>query len=73
MVTKINNKKKSKSNNNSNLQESISVVKINPKLLKEVKEFIEKDKNQIRFANKKQFIDLAVYGFLNKLKKEKEE
>ena len=69
MVTKINHKKNSKLNKNS-LESPISVVKINPKLLEDVKKFIEKDKNQIRFANKKQFIDLAVYEFLNKLKEE---
>jgi len=68
MVTKTNNKKKFKSGQTS--RESISVVKINPKLLEEVRKFIEKDQNQIRFANKKQFIDLAVYEFLNKLQEE---
>jgi len=68
MVTQTNNKKKAKSHPNS--QEAISVVKINPKLLENVKKFIEKDQNQIRFANKKQFIDLAVYEFLNKLQEE---
>ena len=68
MVTKTNNNKKPKSSLNH--KDPISVVKINPKLLEEVRKFIERDQNQIRFANKKQFIDLAVYEFLNKLQEE---
>ncbi len=46
---------------------SESVVKIDSKLLGEVEEFINKEKNRIIYANKKQFIDIAV---LEKLKKE---
>ena len=42
------------------------VVKIDSFLLKEVEEFIKKAENKFRFANKKQFIDLAVCEFLKK-------
>gem|GEM_PF-2023226 len=47
-----------------------SVVKIDPSLLKEVEELINKEENRIRFANKKQFINIAVYDLLNKIKNE---
>jgi len=47
-----------------------SVVKIDPLLLKEVEELINKEENRIRFANKKQFINIAVYDLLNKIKNE---
>lgn len=43
------------------------VVKIDFELLERVENFIKKDKNRIKYANKKQFIDLAV---LEKLEKE---
>jgi len=46
------------------------VVKIDPLLLKEVEEIINKEENRIRFANKKQFINIAVYDLLNKIKNE---
>lgn len=46
-----------------------SVVKIDSKLLGEVEEFINKGRNILIYANKKQFIDMAVF---EKLKKEKE-
>ena len=41
-----------------------SVVKIDSELLNEVEEFINLDENKFRYANKKQFIDLAVIDFL---------
>jgi hypothetical protein len=44
-----------------------SVVKIDYELLKRVEDFISKEENRLRFVNKKQFIDLAVF---EKLKKE---
>jgi len=44
-----------------------SVVKIDGVLLKKVGEIIKKEENKYRFANKKQFIDFAVYEFLNKI------
>ncbi len=47
-----------------------SVVKIDPLLLNEVEELINKEENRIRFANKKQFINIAVYDLLNKIKNE---
>ena len=40
-----------------------SVVKIDSELLNEVEEFINLDENKFRYANKKQFIDLAVIDF----------
>jgi hypothetical protein len=47
-----------------------SVVKIDLSLSNEIDEFIKKDENRFSFVNKKQFIDLAVYEYLNKLKEE---
>ena len=44
-----------------------SVVKINSDLLKKVEEYINKQENKLKYVNKKQFIDIAVY---EKLKKE---
>ena len=32
-------------------------------------EFIKKEENRLKFVNKKQFVDLAVYNFLENLKK----
>ena len=46
-----------------------SVVKIDSELLNEVGEFINLDENKFRYANKKQFIDLAVIDFLRLNKK----
>lgn len=43
------------------------VVKIDSELLERVENLIKKDKNRIKYAHKKQFIDLAV---LEKLEKE---
>ena len=48
-------------------EENGSVVKIDSLLLKEVDEFIKKPENRLKFVNKKQFIDLAVNDFLNKM------
>ncbi|OGJ20827.1 hypothetical protein A3K73_01145 [Candidatus Pacearchaeota archaeon RBG_13_36_9] len=53
-----------------NKPDKASVVKIDPALLKEVEEIINKEENRIRFANKKQFINIAVYDLLNKIKNE---
>jgi len=50
------------------IKESGSVVKIDSGLLKSVEEFILKEENRLKFVNKKQFIDLAVNDFINKLK-----
>jgi len=44
----------------------VGVVKIDSSLLNKVEEFIKKGENRLRFANKKQFIDLAVFEFLKK-------
>ena len=44
-----------------------SVVKVDSKLLKNVEAFIKKEENRLIYANKKQFVDLAI---LEKLKKE---
>ena len=48
-----------------------SVVKIDSFLLNEIENFIKKEENKFKFTNKKQFIDIAVYEFLNKDKEEK--
>ncbi|MBS3079624.1 hypothetical protein J4218_05875 [Candidatus Pacearchaeota archaeon] len=45
-------------------KEVSSVVKIDPQLLERVESFIKKDENRLKFANKKQFIDIAVHEFL---------
>ena len=45
-----------------------SVVKINSNILKQVEDFINLEANKLKYINKKQFIDLAVY---EKLKKER--
>lgn len=47
-----------------------SVVKIDSSLLEEVEKLINETQNRLRFANKKQFINIAVYELLNKLKNE---
>jgi len=47
-----------------------SVVKIDSSLLDEVEKLINEPQNRIRFANKKQFINIAVYELLNKIKNE---
>ena len=48
-----------------------SVVKIDPILLFKIEEFIKKEENRLKFVNKKQFIDLAVFEFLKKFEKDK--
>jgi hypothetical protein len=46
-----------------------SVVKIDSELLNRVENLIVKEENRLKFVNKKQFIDLAVNEFLNKVEK----
>lgn len=46
-----------------------SVVKIDSNLLKEVEEFIKEEENRLKFVNKKQLIDIAVYEYLKKMKR----
>ena len=50
-------------------KEGGAVVKIDSSLLSKIDDFIGKEENRIRFVNKKHFIDLAVYEFLDKLNK----
>ena len=45
---------------------SDAVVKVDSGLLKEVEEFINKKENKLKYVNKKQFIDIAVYDLLKK-------
>lgn len=49
-----------------------SVVKIDGKLLRGVEEFINKGNNRVLYANKRQFVSIAVLEKLNRenLKKE---
>jgi hypothetical protein len=47
-----------------------SVVKIDTNLLDEIDEFIKKKENRFKFVNKKQFVDVAVNEFLEKMKRE---
>ena len=49
------------------LKNKDSVVKIDSKLLDNVKEFIQKEENRLKFVNKKQFIDIAVHEYLKKV------
>ena len=46
-----------------------SVVKIDSDLLGDVEEFINLDENKFKYANKKQFIDIAVAEYLHKKRK----
>jgi len=48
-------------------KEVSSVVKIDPRLLEKVDDFIKQEENRLRFTNKKQFIDIAVFEFLEKI------
>lgn len=59
---------KNQANNKTKIRDS--VVKIDSVLLKEIEDFINKPENRLKFVNKKQFIDLAVYDFLSKIKHE---
>ena len=43
-----------------------AVVKIDSGLLLQVEEFINKKDNKLKYVNKKQFIDLAVYEKLKR-------
>lgn len=51
------------------LKEAGAVVKIDSSLLSKIEDFIGKEENRLKFVNKKQFIDLAVYEYLEKLLK----
>jgi hypothetical protein len=51
-------------------KEKVGVVKIDSSLLEEVEDIINREENRLRFANKKQFIDIAVNDFLQKIKNE---
>ena len=53
------------------LKSKDSVVKIDSSLLRKVEEFIKKEENRLKFVNKKQLIDLAVYEYLKKVGKSK--
>ena len=53
------------------LKSKDSVVKIDSSLLRKVEEFIKKEENRLKFVNKKQLIDLAVYEYLKKNKRAK--
>ncbi len=48
-------------------KEAGAVVKIDSVLLSRIEDFIKKDENRLKYVNKKQFIDLAVNDFLEKL------
>lgn len=48
-----------------------AVVKIDSSLLGKVDKIMNKEENKIRFANKKQFVDIAVMEYLNKLQNKK--
>lgn len=44
-----------------------SVVKIDSTLLEKINKFIEKEENRLKFVNKKQFVDIAVFELLKKM------
>lgn len=46
-----------------------AVVKVDLELINEVEEFINKKENKLRYSNKKQFVDIALYALLKKEKK----
>jgi len=46
-----------------------SVVKIDSLVLANVEEFIKREENRLKFVNKKQLIDLAVYEYLKKMRR----
>jgi len=48
-----------------------AVVKIDSDLLKEVEDFIGKKENRLKYAHKKQFINMAVLDKLNREKKKR--
>ncbi len=47
----------------------VGVVKIDVNLLKEVEQYINKPENRLKYVNKKQFIDIAVYEKLKRVKR----
>jgi hypothetical protein len=49
---------------NNTASDKSSVVKIDASLLEKIEEFIRKDENKLKFVNKKQFVDLAIFNFL---------
>ena len=51
-------------------KEATSAVKIDSSLLEKVDSFINKEENRLKYNNKKQFINIAVYEFLEKMLKE---
>lgn len=55
--------------NNKKIKNKDSSVKIDSQLLEKVKSFISREENRLKFVNKKQFIDIAVYEYLNKVEK----
>ena len=46
------------------------VVKIDSELLRDVEAFINLDGNKFRYANRKQFVDMAVADYLRRMKDE---
>lgn len=52
---------------NNKIKSKDSVVKIDASLYSKIEEFIKKEENRLKFVNKKQFVDIAVNDFLNKV------
>jgi predicted DNA-binding antitoxin AbrB/MazE fold protein len=48
-----------------------SGVKINSELLREVEEFINLEENKFKYANKRQFVDVAVSEYLRRHKRKR--
>jgi hypothetical protein len=52
------------------IKEVSSAVKIDTSLLNKVEDFIGREENRLKYNNKKQFVNIAVYEFLEKMLKE---
>jgi len=51
------------------VKEASSAVKVDSYLIMRIEKIIKKDENRFRFANKKQFVDVAVSQLLNSMEK----
>ena len=52
-------------------KEASSVVKVDSQLIAKVEKIIQRDENRLQFANKKQFVDIAINQLLNSMEKKK--
>jgi len=52
-------------------KEASSAVKVDSYLIERIEKAIKRDENRFKFANKKQFVDIAVNQLLNSIEKKK--